>query len=664
MAAVDLAAILRRTTIDDHAEVLDAATATLQKSKGNLDAQHAQIVALLKLDRFEDALRVLETAGDKLKERAQLEHAYALYKAGRLDDAELIAKNGGTSQIRALQHVRAQVAYRAEAFEKAAQLYKDLRQRPDGEESDLRINTRAVDAQLEWSGNGHRVDEGRKKPSREDLEAFETAYNAACACIARGELAAGEVLLKRAKDLCNALEDLSEDEKQAEILPITVQQVYVLARQGKYDQAESLGNNLNTSKTTEQSTRHIAQVNSLAAQQTIRNPYLAQRMFQESGNGAGMDALFKFQSSTLDEDALVIDLLSLKHDGVFKSTKRALTAGTLPTLRAPTNALAVLNAAARAKSEIGKTGIKLLLPLLEQRPNDVGLLLTIIQLYVSTNNPASAINLLESFFKRLSESGDSSHQDVRYAPGLVATLISLYSMQGRKSHIRTELVKAASYWRHRSKESTGDGSLALGNLLRAAGMTILENAPGGDLQLAAEIFNDLHRESPSDRFANAGLVAASSSSGTPEAIDDNALSSLIPVQRLIANVDVDALERAGIPQPPSSFPVTTSKKRKAEDDATKKPKKLHKCKIPKDYDPANPPKLDPERWLPMKERSYWKPKKKRGRGGGGAAQGATQGGIVAEEKGKERDRTPDVKPSTGGSGAAAKKKKKGKGTKF
>ena len=39
----------------------------------------------------------------------------------------------------------------------------------------------------------------KKKPAREDLEAFETAYNAACGSIARGELGQGEVLLKRAR---------------------------------------------------------------------------------------------------------------------------------------------------------------------------------------------------------------------------------------------------------------------------------------------------------------------------------------------------------------------------------------------------------------------------------------------------------------------------------
>ena len=98
----------------------------------------------------------------------------------------------------------------------------------------------------------------KKKARREDLDAFETAYNAACACIARGEFGPGEILLKRAKgirnscfdleasahvlllDLCIASDELSEDEKTAELLPISVQQLYVLGVLGKTEQAETL----------------------------------------------------------------------------------------------------------------------------------------------------------------------------------------------------------------------------------------------------------------------------------------------------------------------------------------------------------------------------------------------------------------------------------------
>jgi signal recognition particle subunit SRP72 len=240
-----LTALLRGSTIEDHEEVLKAANAILKSSKNNLDTLHTRVVALLKLDRFNDALRALDDGGDKLAEGCVLEKAYALYKTGQLAEAEKLVQGANK---RGLKHIAAQVAYRAEKFEDAARLYKDLSSEAaaiEGEENDLRINSSAADSQLEWQGNGEKVEAGRKKPSREDLEAFETSYNAACGCIARGDLGAGSVLLKRARDLCEALEELSDEEKRAEVLPIMVQQAFVFTKLGKLEEAEALQKMIN-----------------------------------------------------------------------------------------------------------------------------------------------------------------------------------------------------------------------------------------------------------------------------------------------------------------------------------------------------------------------------------------------------------------------------------
>jgi signal recognition particle subunit SRP72 len=240
-----LTALLREATIEDHDEVLKAANAVLKSSKGDPNALHTRVVALLKLDRFDDALRALDDGGDKLAGKCVLEKAYALYKTGKLSEAEELVRG---AQKRGLTHVAAQVAYRGERFEDAARMYKALSAESaaiEGEENDLRINSSAADAQLEWQGNGDKVEPSRKKPLREDLEAFETSYNAACGCIARGDLSAGNVLLKRAKDLCESLDELSEEEKRAEVLPIMVQQAYVLTKLGKLEEAEALQAQIN-----------------------------------------------------------------------------------------------------------------------------------------------------------------------------------------------------------------------------------------------------------------------------------------------------------------------------------------------------------------------------------------------------------------------------------
>lgn len=234
--AAALSSLLRASSIQDHDEVLRTANAAIKVSKANLGAHHTRVVALLKLDRFDDALRSLAEGGDQLGQLCLLEKAYALYKTGQLADAEVLIKSV-PNPPRSLRHLAAQVAYRAEKFEDAATIYRSLPADSDdavaGEENDLRINTLAANAQLEWAGRGHSLPAAERQPSRDDLEAFETAYNAACSCIARADLSRAAVLLKRAKDLCEASSDLTDDEKKAELLPIMVQQAYVLARMGK-----------------------------------------------------------------------------------------------------------------------------------------------------------------------------------------------------------------------------------------------------------------------------------------------------------------------------------------------------------------------------------------------------------------------------------------------
>lgn len=104
--AGSLNTLLQRASIDDHDEILKACNTSLKQSKKDLSAQHAKLVALLKLDRYQDALRVLEDAGIDLIDQAQLEKSYALYKTGQLSEAADIAK--AITDDRGARHVEAQ----------------------------------------------------------------------------------------------------------------------------------------------------------------------------------------------------------------------------------------------------------------------------------------------------------------------------------------------------------------------------------------------------------------------------------------------------------------------------------------------------------------------------------------------------------------------------
>ena len=85
-----------------------AANAALNTSKTDATAHRARIVALLKLERYTDALKAFDAAGPAVRRRdAPLELAYALYKSGENDKAIAFIEQEG-SKSRALMHVAAQ----------------------------------------------------------------------------------------------------------------------------------------------------------------------------------------------------------------------------------------------------------------------------------------------------------------------------------------------------------------------------------------------------------------------------------------------------------------------------------------------------------------------------------------------------------------------------
>ena len=401
-------------------------------------------------------------------------------------------------------------------------------------------------------------------------------------------------------------------------------------------------------------------MNSVGISSEEINPYISHRLFHSSPNLLKNNRPFEYQQYVLRQDEYAIDLLALKYPGVARSTSSYLSSkdGKSPTVSPSANTVSVLNAAAHARSDTGKAGLKVMLPLLDQRPTDVGLVLTIVHLYLLTNNHGSAIALMEKFLSRLEQSKASSDADVRYAPGLVGTLVSLYTLQGRKSHIRTELANAAAYWRSKRKSDSSEAILHP-SLLKAAGTALLESTDLEDTKSAASIFQELHAADPNDRYSAAGLVAALAVTDSSQ-ISTSLLEALTPATRLFSGINAASLEDEGVARPSRTLVAQpTVRKRAAEGEtAQKKRKKIRKSRMPKDFEEGKD--MDPERWLPLRDRSYWKPKGKKGKK---KAEGLTQGGFV-EDKGSQQVQSQGSAGGGGGGGggggSAAKKKKKGK----
>ena len=106
-ATKSLSSLLAQTTIDDHDEILQAANATIKKSKTDTQAHQTRAIALLHLDRFEDSLKVFEGVKE-LQDKARFEYAYALYKTGNAAKAVEVAGAGSSGADRGMKHVLAQ----------------------------------------------------------------------------------------------------------------------------------------------------------------------------------------------------------------------------------------------------------------------------------------------------------------------------------------------------------------------------------------------------------------------------------------------------------------------------------------------------------------------------------------------------------------------------
>jgi signal recognition particle subunit SRP72 len=126
------------------------------------------------------------------------------------------------------------------------------------------------------------------------------------------------------------------------------------------------------------------------------------------------------------------------------------------------------------------------------------------------------------------------------------------------------------------------------------------------------------------------------------------------VDRLISGIDAAALEDGGI----ASLPITmseVSKKRAAPAEKEQPAKKIRSSRMPKDF--VEGKQMDPERWLPLKDRSSYRPKGKKGKK---KALEATQGGAVREEESLELVGGSAVKVEKAPQGKPNNKKKKGK----
>uniref|UniRef100_A0A8C4ETP4 Signal recognition particle subunit SRP72 n=1 Tax=Dicentrarchus labrax TaxID=13489 RepID=A0A8C4ETP4_DICLA len=272
--------------------------------------------------------------------------------------------------------------------------------------------------------------------------------------------------------------------------------------------------------------------------------------------------------------------------------------------------------------------IELLQQFSEQHPESAsGIKLTMAQLYLVQGHVTKACDVLRSI------------EEFKHKSGMISALVTMYSHEEDIDSAIDVFKQAIEHY-----QSEQPGSVAHLALVREAANFKLKY---GRKKEAISDLEQLWKQNPKDIHTLAQLISAYSLVNTDKA---KSLSKHLPSADTMAfNVDVDELE--------NSHGATYVRKKAAKvtgenlpkeqgQGEIKKKRKKKKGKLPKNCDPKATP--DIERWLPMRERSYYRGKKKGKKKEqiGKGTQGATAG-ASAELDASKTASSPPTSPRPG-----------------
>ncbi|CAH2065961.1 unnamed protein product [Thlaspi arvense] len=210
--------------------------------------------------------------------------------------------------------------------------------------------------------------------------------------------------------------------------------------------------------------------------------------------------------------------------------------------------------------------------------------------------------------------------DIQHLPATVATIVALKERAGDNDGASAVLDSAINYWSNSMTEKN-----KLGILMPEAASFKLRH---GQAEEASRLYEEIVKNHKSTD-ALVGLVTTLARVNVEKA--ETYEKQLKPLPGLKA-VDVDNLEKTSGAKPMegASAAADSSMQEEVKSKEKAKRKRKRKPKYPKGFDPANPgPPPDPERWLPRRERSSYRPKRKDKR----AAQiRGSQGAVTKQDK--------------------------------
>lgn len=559
---------------DSYDKVYELGQKVLKEDPQNFDALKQCLISLINQDRYDRAGKLLEEHSDIIAGNQQallIERAYIYYKMGNDTALRQLIPQGETS--RGFQHVLAQHNYQSGKSVEALEVYRALLQDPQGEELDLSVNERAVISQIKYED----VSSEAVASSKSFTDSYDSLSNDAMIKLREADYDGALQLLTKALQVAeDATEQYDAETKAAETNPIKVQIAYAKQLAGDVAGAEQILDQFDLAKIEDQVLRLLIS-NNLASIKGNDNSAL---LYRELG--------FPNSVHEAESKLTIPQLKSLQRNDLilgYKSGKQSKShdAGSLLGL----GLYSLYKAGIELQDLPYNHNVKPVLRLAVKQPQNLALGLIAAQINLTYGNLQNAAQILESV---------ASDEALVNTPSLTPLLYYVYEKLDRRASIVKLLNRL--YDGLQMKEVTPKEF----KLLEFVAFQLLPI----DSAKAQDLFKKIDKGNP--------LVAAVL--GEP--------ADLPSVDSLTGGIDADQLIKQGVAP---LFSGLTSKK--VTPSKVTKHSRKRKAKFDGDSKP-----LDEERWLPMKDRSYYRQKKSKHK---------TQGGVADEslditDKPKKKDK--------------------------
>ena len=630
-------------------EAKEVAEEMMRRDEGDVDAARAAVAARLLGGKDDETTpKYVEAMAERWNVRMEFERAYAYYRIGKLDEAMgWLAAGKELDEHRGVPALKAQLLFRQRKPKEAAEALLEAlgrKTRGDDANSTSALRSNLVAARVA-QGDAAAAEEAEMQALADGNGGFETHFNVACARILRGNL----------RDARHALEEAKKAAvEEADAATVGAMEGY-LDQDGEASLKHAQG---------DACVAAIAASNA-AALGVPPNQALdvLDRYFVRQKHALVKEAVqatsAREQEVLQTNRALILWQLGQKKEAV----KAAHIAAGLEdsSMQAQKVAIAIASMA----GEHGKAEERLQQLLAQakgaEEKREAHLLKA--QTELRQNRPEGVLEALRAAGKM----GDSAW---KHMPSVVATTSTILCRTAGKLAAQQEISKAISYWEE-ERQNNNPKATGLLETLRLGLAQFAEK--NGDTEVAEATYKALLDSAPSDHVAIASsqaLVALYGKKGDVDAAQLHA-QRLPSIHDAAQRVDVEALEMSTVLMPPASagtgedagLGVDSSSPMQVDAPKLKRKKKHHKKRrMPKDFNPEHPPPPpDAERWLPLRERSYYKKsRREKAKANLRGAQGSAKVDPAATKGGKATGNAPVAPPSAPKRPHGSKKGRKGR----